>query len=336
MAASPTPTQTLQGIEVPAANVDPASFFKATRRQFILQDTRTIQGPGLTDTISVLASGIISGFQLKFSGSLVLTLNSGTVASSPRWPYDFAKAVRFSANGQSNLINCSGAKLKARQIMSRGSLTDRGVSRGISGASPGTATTQGTMSLNSENWGVGSNVTAIAGGTYDVELEWFWNRAQAEMGMRSGFESQLGVRAPHAGAPAPDEVVDAAHAYRQIERWLERVLPLHVAVLKAAYEACPWPTPLYDELGRLTGIAVRLACVYAGETCPEDEPSLRRVLLTRAAVLSAECERCRAVHVAPLVALRRGAEKYFAHAQHAYARARGKGPCVVKPIGRSS
>jgi hypothetical protein len=173
MASTPAPTQTLQGIEVPAANVDAAAFFKATRRQKILQDTRTIQGPGLTDTISVLASGIISGFQLKLSGSLVITLNSGTVATSPRWPYDIPHAVRFSANGQSNLINCSGAKLKARQIMGRGSLTDRGVPRGIGGASPGTTTYQGSMSLNNEAWGVGSNVTAIAGGTYDVELEWY-------------------------------------------------------------------------------------------------------------------------------------------------------------------
>jgi hypothetical protein len=171
---------------------------------------------------------------------------------------------------------------------------------------------------------------------FDVELEWVFNRAEAEMGVRSDFESQLGVRAPHAGAPTPDDVVDAAHAYRQITGWLGAMLPVDVAVLKAAYEACPWPTALYDELGRLTGIAVRFACVYAGETCPKDEPNLRRVLLTRAAVLSAECERYRAVQLAPLVPLRREAEKYFTRAQHAYARARGKGPCVVKPVGRSS
>jgi hypothetical protein len=173
MAGSPAPTQTLQGIEVPAANVDPAGFFKATRRQKILQDTRTIQGPGLTDTISVLASGIISGFQLKFSGSLVVALGTGTVATSPRWPYDLVKYCRFSANGQSNLINTSGAKLKVRQIMARGDLTDRGVVRGVGGASPGTQVNQGTLSLASESWGVGSNVTAIPAGTYDVELEWY-------------------------------------------------------------------------------------------------------------------------------------------------------------------
>jgi hypothetical protein len=165
---------------------------------------------------------------------------------------------------------------------------------------------------------------------FDVELEWFFNRAEAGMGIRSGFEAQLGARAPHAGAPLPDEVVEEAHAHRQITRWLGRMLPLHVSVLKAAYEAWPWPTALYDELGRLTGIAVRFACVHAGETCPEDEPSLRRALLTRAAVLSAECERYRAVHLAPLVPLRHEAEKYFAHALYAYAQARGKGPCVVR------
>lgn len=173
MAKATAPSQTLQGIEVPSANVDPAAFFKATRRQKILQDTRNIAGPGLTDSIAVLASGIISGFQLKFSGSLVIALPTGTAASTMRWPYDFIKALRFSANGQSNLINCSGGKLKARQIMSRGVLTDRGVSRGVGGASPGTATTQGTMSMNAENWGVGAGVSAIAAATYPVELEWY-------------------------------------------------------------------------------------------------------------------------------------------------------------------
>ena len=165
---------------------------------------------------------------------------------------------------------------------------------------------------------------------FDVELEWFWNRAEAEMGVRSDFESQLGVRAPHAGAPAPDEVVEAAHAYRRIRDWLAAMPPGQVAVLKAAYEAWPWPTALYDELGRLTGIAVRFACVYAGETCPEDESKKKRVLLARAAVLSLECERYRVVHLAPLVPLRREAEKSFARARHAYAHARGKGPCVVR------
>jgi len=75
--------------------------------------------------------------------------------------------------------------------------------------------------------------------------------------------------------------------------------------------------------------AAAQACGYDGVHSSElnHDPFL---LLARAAVLSVECERYRAVHLAPLVPLRREAEKSFARAQHAYAQARGKGPCVVR------
>jgi hypothetical protein len=167
------PAQIMQGIEVPAANIDPALFMRLTRRMTFLQKTATFAGLGLTDNIKILQSGILSGLKVRFNGSLVVTPGTGSVASTARWPYDLMRAGRFSANGQSNLLNCSGAKYKAREIMARGDLTDRGVSRGIGGASPGTATTQGTLSLNSELWGIGQNVTAIASGTYAVDLEWY-------------------------------------------------------------------------------------------------------------------------------------------------------------------
>lgn len=167
------PTQVMQGIEVPASSVNPAEFFRRTRRLIFSQKTFTYAGLGLTDNVPILQTGIISGLTVKFSGSLTVTPGTGTVATTPRWPYDLPKAFRMSANGQSNLINASGWKLKAREIMARGDLTDRGVSQNIGGASPGTARTQGTLALNNESWGVGSNVTAIAGGTYSVELEWY-------------------------------------------------------------------------------------------------------------------------------------------------------------------
>lgn len=167
------PTQIMQGIEVPTSSVNPQQFFALTRRLTFQQKTFGYQGLGLTDNVPILQSGIISGLTVKFSGSLVVTLGGGTAATTGRWPYDLPRAFRFSANGQSNLINCSGGKIKGREIMARGDLTDRGVVRGIGGASPGTQVNQGTMSLNNEAWGVGSNVTAIAGGTYPVELEWY-------------------------------------------------------------------------------------------------------------------------------------------------------------------
>lgn len=169
------PAQIMQGIEVPAANVNPELFMRLTRRMTFLQKTTNYAGLGLTDNVKVLQSGILSGLKIRFNGTLTVTAGTGSVATTARWPYDLPRAVRFSANGQSNLINVSGAKLKAREIMARGDLTDRGVSRGVGGASPGTATTQGTMSLNNDLWGVGSNVTAIPGAptNYTVDLEWY-------------------------------------------------------------------------------------------------------------------------------------------------------------------
>lgn len=185
------PTQIMQGIEVPASSINPAQFFQLTRRLRILEKTLpAFAGLGSTDTIPILQTGVLSGITLQFTGSLVITLNSGTAATSGRWPYDLIRAARFTANGQSNLINCHGRYLKAREIMQRGDLTDRGVTRGIGGASPGTQVNQGTMSLNSENWGVGQNVSAIAGGTYNVELEWFLPIAFDELTLQGAIFAQ--------------------------------------------------------------------------------------------------------------------------------------------------
>jgi hypothetical protein len=166
------PTQVMQGIEVPASSINPARFFQLTRRLTITQKTFTYGGLGLTDNVPMLQTGILSEIVIKATGSLTVTPGTGSVASTARWPYDLIKAARFSANGQSNLINVSGSYLKARELMARGDLTDRGVTKAIGGAHPGTAVNQGTLSLNVEAWGVGQNTTAIAGGTYGVDLEW--------------------------------------------------------------------------------------------------------------------------------------------------------------------
>lgn len=156
-ASRPSPTQTMQGIEVPVSNVDPKSFFRLTRRQRVPQKTFTYAGLGLVDHVTIRQAGIISGVVVKFAGSLTVTPGTGTVASTPNWCQNLLKIAKFSANGQSNLINCSGQLLKAREIMQRGDLTDRGVPANIGGASPGTAVTQGSLKLNTESWGVGQN-----------------------------------------------------------------------------------------------------------------------------------------------------------------------------------
>jgi hypothetical protein len=170
----PPASLTFQGIVVPGSSLNPQAFFAGTRRQYVLQKTLGAwQGFGNTDVVDTLRSGILSGYYVKMSGSLVITLAGGTCATTARWPYYLLRAARFQANGQSNLVNADGWSLRTREFMSDPEINDRGIAQGIGGASPGTSRTQGTLAMASENWGVGSNVTAIPAGTYDVELAFY-------------------------------------------------------------------------------------------------------------------------------------------------------------------
>lgn len=161
-------TRTLQGQTVPAEAVNPAAFFAQTRRKRSAEYSRAYAGLGQTDTAELKKSDILAVLHIRFSGNVVVVHGTGTCAATFRWPYDLLKACRFTANGQSNLINVSGLKLKAREIMANPESEDRGVAQSVSGAS----VNQGTMSQASELWGVGPGQTAIASGTYPVELYW--------------------------------------------------------------------------------------------------------------------------------------------------------------------
>lgn len=173
-ATQPPANLTFQGIVVPGSSLNPKAFFQGTRRQRVLQKTLGAwQGFGNTDVVDTLRAGILAGYYVKLSGTLAVNIGTGTCASTARWPYYVLRAARFQANGQSNLINADGWALRAREYMSSDEVTDRGVAQGIGGASPGTSRTQGTLALNSESWGVGSNVSAIATGNYDVELSFY-------------------------------------------------------------------------------------------------------------------------------------------------------------------
>ena len=170
---SPTqPMQTMQGQLVPSSSVNPLEFARATRRMRFLQFNGAFAGLGFTDTIKILRTGIISELTIQGSGTVTIALPTGVAATTQRWPYDMIKACRFAANGQSQLINVSGAKLKAYELLHRGDLNDRGVTQAIGGAFPGTNRNQGTLSLNSESWGLGSNVSAVSAGAYSFNLEW--------------------------------------------------------------------------------------------------------------------------------------------------------------------
>lgn len=163
----PPSTLTFQGIVVPGSSLNPTAFFAGTRRQTVLQKTITsYAGLGETDIVDTLRSGILAGYAVKVSMTLVITPGSGTVASTALWPYGFFRAIRFQANGQSNLVNASGWTLRAREFIANPATSDRGVTQKVGGSTRN----QGTLSFASESWGVGSNTTSLATGTYDVEF----------------------------------------------------------------------------------------------------------------------------------------------------------------------
>lgn len=161
------PQRYMQGIAVPASSVRPQEFFARTRRH--IQTERQFSFAAQSqDIVELRKSDILSSILVRFEGQLVVTPGSGTVATTHRWPYDFIRQARFTANGASNIINVSGLKLKVRDVMKRSDLTDRGVTQTFGGS----ARSQGTLALASESWGVGSASSAISGGTYPVALEW--------------------------------------------------------------------------------------------------------------------------------------------------------------------
>lgn len=167
--AAPTGSRTLQGIEVPAASVNAAAFFALTRRKRNTEYMRAFAGNGLTDNVELRKADIVAALHVRFVGSLAVTHSAGSVIPTYRWPYDLVKAFRFTANGQSNLINVSGAKLKAREVMHRTEFDDRGVTQQVGGS----AVNQGTLSVASEKWGLAPGQTQATTAAIPVELTWY-------------------------------------------------------------------------------------------------------------------------------------------------------------------
>lgn len=159
---------TLQGQIVPQNAIDPTRFFQRTRRKRYYEYKSAFGGFGSVSVAELRKSDILSALHVRFSGTLAVTHNTGSVAATFRWPYDLLSAAKFVANGQSNLQNCSGLKYKFRELAADPGFDDRGVVQSVSGAN----VQQGTLSLASESWGVGPGAAAIATGNYSVELYW--------------------------------------------------------------------------------------------------------------------------------------------------------------------
>lgn len=169
------PQRYMQGVTVPAEAVNPGLFMDLTRSKTQLESS--IPYTGQTQiTVGLRKSDIVSSIAVYFRGQVTIANGAGSTRTTGRWPYDFIKAARLSANGVSNIINASGWKLKIREVMRKGDISDRGVTQTIGGV----ARNQGTLSKSSESWGVGQNTTGLANGTYDIELEWIVPVAEDE------------------------------------------------------------------------------------------------------------------------------------------------------------
>lgn len=168
VATATSPTQVMQGIVVPASSVDPPEFFRRTRRlTFPFVNGKAFSGLGSTDTFSLLQTGIVAGIVIRCVGTVVTLKGTGAIGTTGRWPYDLLKNVRVAANGQSQLINCSGWKLKARDMMAVENMTDHGVAQSISGATVNT----GSLSCASESWGIGQLASSVSDATYNFDLQ---------------------------------------------------------------------------------------------------------------------------------------------------------------------
>jgi hypothetical protein len=156
----------------------------------------------------------------------------------------------------------------------------------------------------------------------EQELDWFFNRAACDMGEQSNYLAMLGPLGPGSRIPSPEDAAEAAHRARWVGRWLLAIGTSDTGVLRCAYELRAWPVALWDRLGRLTGVVVRLACALDGLT---DAPHLLRVVeMARADWLAAQAPRAA---IDPTWARLRGeARNRLARATLAYERARAATP----------
>lgn len=175
--ATLTPSAPLiQGVASPQVEVDPPAFYAGTRRlRYPMKSLSAIAGLGSTDPTQLRQTGIVAGLEIRVTGTIVF---GGTIAGTTMsydWPFNLIRAVRLSANGQSNLILCRGLTIRAMEFIAGAKLDDAGISKNFNGA----AATFGTLALPCDDWGTSAgnslspNGTVAATGTYTVDLTFF-------------------------------------------------------------------------------------------------------------------------------------------------------------------
>jgi hypothetical protein len=170
-----TPVPYVQGVQTPAATVQPALFAQFTRRMRFPAQSPTAIAFGSSNQVQLKKTGIIASLEVRVAGNVVIGGTIGTTTMGYEWPLNLLKGLKVSVNGQSTLIDVRGLDLKVNEFMSERDVNDRGVLQRYGNA---TAVQQGTLSLSSDNWGgtgaaanfmaPGLNIAAI--GTYAVDI----------------------------------------------------------------------------------------------------------------------------------------------------------------------
>jgi hypothetical protein len=153
----------------------------------------------------------------------------------------------------------------------------------------------------------------------DEELRWFFHIEDGDTSS-SNYGRMLSPVTEDGQWRSPEEHARAARRHRSILSHLKSIRDCDAGVLQCAYAPRPWPVRLTKELGRLTGIVVRLSCDHT--TWPEE----------RGRQLAVEAENAEQLHGMLraggdenrhiLRDLRREAEARFAHALGEYVAAR--------------
>ena len=154
----------------------------------------------------------------------------------------------------------------------------------------------------------------------DAELQWFFCAEDGDFASSSNFGRMLSSVTDDGEWRTPEDHTRAVQRHRVIRSHLKSIPDGDAGVLQCAYAPRPWPIRLAKELGRLTGIVVRLSCDRKtwpdkrGEQLAVDAQNADRLH----AMLRAGGDENR--HV--LRDLRREAQVRFAHALGAYTLAR--------------
>lgn len=104
----------LQNLPPDRFSMNPGLFAQSTERQDIPQQSSVFGGLGSTLQIRLQNVGVIALVKLLFSLTLE-TGAAGQVTTLPGFPYSLVKRLALNANGQTSIINCRGATLRARR-----------------------------------------------------------------------------------------------------------------------------------------------------------------------------------------------------------------------------